>query len=49
MLKRMFSNLSDEDFMFDEGQRDYMLEKLGLKLGKSKTELELIFAEIQQS
>ena len=45
----MFTDLSDEDFIFEEGKREYMLERLCAKLGKSKTELELIFAEIQVS
>jgi len=49
LLKRMFTDLSDEDFIFEEGKREYMLERLCAKLGKSKTELELIFAEIQVS
>jgi hypothetical protein len=49
LLKRMFSNLTDEDFVYEEGQKEFMLKKLGDKLGKSKTELELIFAEIQRS
>ena len=49
LLKRMFDNLSDEDFVFEEGQRESMLERLCVKLGKSKPELELIFAEIQLS
>lgn len=45
----MFSNLTDEDFQYQEGEKELMLKKLGDKLGKSKTELELIFAEIQLS
>lgn len=47
LLKRMFPILSDEDFLFEEGKKETMLEKLELKLGKTKTELELIFAELQ--
>ena len=49
LLKRMFDNLSDEDFLFEEGQRESILDKLCVKLGKSKPELELILAEIQLS
>jgi hypothetical protein len=49
LLKRMFANLTDEDFLFEEGKRESMLERLCVKLGKSKPELELIFAEIQRS
>jgi len=47
LLKRMFSNLTDEDFLYEEGKKEFMLERLCAKLGKSKTELELIFAQIQ--
>jgi hypothetical protein len=49
LLKRMFSNLTDEDFVYEEGEKESMLERLGAKLGKSKAELELVFAEIQLS
>jgi len=49
LLKRMFSNLTDEDFVYEEGKKEFMLERLCIKLGKSKTDLELIFAEIQLS
>ena len=49
LLKRMFSILTDEDFVFEEGKKEFMLERLCAKLGKSKTELEVIFAEIQLS
>ena len=49
LLKRMFSSLTDADFVFEEGKREYMLERLCSKLGKTKQELEVIFAEIQLS
>jgi hypothetical protein len=49
LLKRMFSNLTDEDFVYKDGEKEFMLERLRDKLGKSKTELELIFEEIQLS
>jgi hypothetical protein len=49
LLKRMFSNLTDEDFLYEEGKKEFMLKKLADKLGKSPSELELIFAEIQLS
>lgn len=49
LLKRRFPLLSDEDFLFEEGKRETMLERLQQKLGKSKTELEMIFQEIQLS
>ncbi len=47
MLKQRFSNLCDMDFEFKEGKREGMLEKLSLKLNKSRKELELLFAELQ--
>jgi hypothetical protein len=47
MLKRRFSVLSDDDFEFKEGHRDCMLERLSVKLEKTRAELQLIFAELQ--
>ncbi len=49
LLKRRFPFLSDEDFLFEEGKRENMLTRLQEKLGKTSSELELIFAEIQRS
>jgi hypothetical protein len=49
LLKRRFPILSEEDFSFEEGKRETMLTRLQEKLGKSKQELERIFAEIQLS
>jgi hypothetical protein len=49
LLKRMFSNLTDDDFVYEEGEKEFMLDRLCAKLGKTKKELELIFAEIQLS
>lgn len=48
MLKWRFPNLSDEDFMFAEGKREEMLKRLQEKLGKTRTELELVLAELQR-
>jgi hypothetical protein len=47
LLKRLFPILSDEDFDFEDGKKETMLERLQEKLGKSKPELEMILAEIQ--
>lgn len=47
MLKRRFPILSDSDFHFKEGQKESMLEKLSVKLKKTRVELELLFAELQ--
>lgn len=47
MLKRRFSNLLDLDFEYQDGERERMMERLSLKLEKSRDELESIFAELQ--
>lgn len=47
MLKRRFPILSDEDFLLAEDNRETMLQQLQAKLGKTKAELEGIFAELQ--
>jgi len=38
-LKKQFAELTDNDLMFEEGQRDEMLGKIQIKLGKTKEEL----------
>ena len=38
-LKKQFAVLTDNDLMYEEGQRDEMLGKLQIKLGKTKEEL----------
>jgi uncharacterized protein YjbJ (UPF0337 family) len=38
-LKQMFAELTDNDLMFEEGQKDEMMGKLQAKLGKTKDEL----------
>ena len=48
MLKRKFPILSDEDFHFENDDRESMLNKLCDKLNKTKAELELLFAELQR-
>tara|TARA_A100000171_G_scaffold52862_2_gene73793 strand:- start:595 stop:780 length:186 start_codon:yes stop_codon:yes gene_type:complete len=47
MLKNRFSVLSDADFEFEDGQKESMMEKLSVKLKKTRSELELLFAELQ--
>jgi hypothetical protein len=47
LLKRRFPILSDEDFHFEEGKRETMLQRLEAKLGINKSELERIFDELQ--
>ena len=48
MLKWRFPNLCDEDFVFEPGDKENMLTKLGIKLKKTRTELDLLFAEWQR-
>ena len=38
-LKQKYANLTDNDLMYEEGQREEMLGKLQVKLGKTKEEL----------
>lgn len=42
-MKLKFPDLNDEDFKFDEGHKEEMMEKLAVKLGKSREELAKIF------
>lgn len=46
LLKKKFAILTDNDLMFEEGQKDEMLGKLQIKLGKTKEEIQKIFTEI---
>jgi hypothetical protein len=47
MLKRRYPFLSDEDFLFDEGNKESMMKRLQAKLNKTAAELESLFAELQ--
>jgi hypothetical protein len=47
MLRRRFPYLMEEDFEYEEGQKEGMMEKLALKMKKTRQELESIFAELQ--
>jgi len=38
-LKLRFTHLNDEDFQYDYGKKDAMLESLQMKFGKSREEL----------
>ncbi len=42
-----FPVLRDEDFVYEEGDKETMLERLRAKLNKSREELESLFAELQ--
>ncbi|WP_198293493.1 hypothetical protein [Algoriphagus resistens] len=47
MLKRRFSNLLDSDFEFKEEQQEKMLDRLSVKLNKTREELKVLFEELQ--
>ncbi|MDW3210326.1 MAG: hypothetical protein R8N23_10690 [Reichenbachiella sp.] len=47
MLKWRFPALCDEDFHFEEGQRESMLNLLMVKLNKTRIELNVILDELQ--
>jgi len=38
-LKQKYADLTDDDFLYEEGKKDEMLGKLQVKLGKTKEEL----------
>ena len=48
MLKRIFPILSEEDFNYENGERESMLIRLEAKLKKSRIELDSLFAELQR-
>jgi hypothetical protein len=48
LLKRIFPFLKDEDFAFEEGEKENMLTALAVKLQKTKLELEVLFKELQK-
>jgi uncharacterized protein YjbJ (UPF0337 family) len=45
-LKQAFGVLTDNDLMYEEGQREEMLGKLQKKLGKTKEELHAIISSL---
>ena len=45
-LKQKFAELTDNDLMYDEGQKDEMYGKLQITLGKSKEELHKIIKSL---
>jgi uncharacterized protein YjbJ (UPF0337 family) len=45
-LKQQFATLTDNDVMFNEGQKDEMFGKLQIKLGKTKEELNEIISSL---
>jgi uncharacterized protein YjbJ (UPF0337 family) len=45
-LKQKFAQLTDDDLLFIEGEKDEMLGKLQIKLGKTKEELHRIIESL---
>jgi len=45
-LKQAFASLTDNDLLYEEGQKDEMFGKLQIKLGKTKNEIESIIASL---
>lgn len=45
-LKQKFATLTDNDLMFSEGEKDEMLGRLQIKLGKTKEELRKIISAL---
>jgi uncharacterized protein YjbJ (UPF0337 family) len=41
-LKEEFAILTDDDLLYEQGKKDEMLEKIQIKLGKTKEELDKI-------
>lgn len=48
MLKRQFSVLSDQDFDYEDAQREKMLNQIAVKLNRSRSDLDVLFAELQK-
>ena len=46
-LKQNFGNLADNDLLIGEGKQDEMLERLQVKLGKTKEDILKIIAELK--
>lgn len=45
-LKKQFPFLTDEDLKFEEGKKNVMMNHLQITLGKTKQELETLFAAL---
>jgi hypothetical protein len=42
-----FTTLKDEDLFFETGRKQEMIEKIGLKLGKTDDEMKYIFQNLE--
>jgi len=45
-LKLIYSHLDNDDFKYDYGQRDVMMDSLCKKLGKSRIDLDALLAQL---
>lgn len=45
-LKKKFAKLTDNDLLFAEGQQEEMMNRLQLKLGKTKKEIRHIISDL---
>lgn len=45
-LKQKFAVLTDDDLLYEQGQKEEMLGKIGVKLGKTQEELRKIIEEL---
>lgn len=45
-LKQKFGFLTDNDLMFEEGKKEEMLGRLQITLGKTKSDLQKLIAEL---
>lgn len=45
-LKQKYSNLTDDDLMFEEGKEDELLGRLQRKLGKTNEEIRSMLRDI---
>jgi hypothetical protein len=44
-LKSMFTDLTEDDFAYEYGQKETMMQKLQLKIGKTRSELNELITE----
>ena len=45
-LRQKFAWLTDSDLLFEPGKKEEMLDRLQIKLGKSRPELQLILEKL---
>ena len=45
-LKKKYAILTDNDLLYDDGREDELFGRLQKRLGKSKSEVKKIFAEL---